>query len=63
MRSYVCIQTAGLAKKQSILVLTGLVVNIGFNQSILVDESKNQIGLCKLIPKRIFLVGVSIFNL
>ena len=31
--------------------------------SILVDWSKSQIGICKLIPKRVFLVGVSIFNL
>jgi hypothetical protein len=30
---------------------------------MLVDWSKSQIGLCKLIPKRVFLVGVSIFNL
>jgi hypothetical protein len=42
---------------------TGLLVNTGFNRSILVDWSKSQIGLCKLIPKRVFLVGVSIFNL
>jgi hypothetical protein len=30
-------KSAGLAKKRSILVLTGSVVNTGFNRSILVD--------------------------
>jgi hypothetical protein len=43
-------------------VNTGPVVNTGFNRSILVDWSKSQMGLCKLIPKRVFLVGISIFN-
>jgi hypothetical protein len=38
-----------------------MILNAGngkFIEGILVDWSKSQIGLCKLIPKRVFLVGI-----